>query len=170
MVEALQLSFSVSYSTLLIFSGYLRATIPAAPAGSRSENTAVKSPDINKACASEEIGELHTQNLVKFEDFHNSAMRFQLLLATAMALFASSVTAACSCQKVSNPGLYCGYCEAVTSCGRDEATSCYNNAYECNKSGGCYEYGKSSRCNWSADKWPPKPAYCDGRDTWDEAP
>ncbi|KAF2203653.1 hypothetical protein GQ43DRAFT_478879 [Delitschia confertaspora ATCC 74209] len=80
-------------------------------------------------------------------------MHASKLLLTLFALVASSA-AACTCQKVSNPGLYCGYCEEV------KTGWVSDHAYECAKSGTCKDYGKSSRC---ADD---NAYYCDGRDSW----
>jgi hypothetical protein len=64
---------------------------------------------------------------------------------------------ACKCIKVSNPGLYCDYCQiggkfVVT----DGWTS--GNVYWCNKQGGCDDLGKRNSCVNS--KGP-----CDGRDS-----
>ena len=95
-------------------------------------------------------------------------MKFTLLLTLGFALFTSSVAAAvavearevCTCTKVSDPGLYCGYCLEVTSCHNEN--NCYKNAYECNKQGGCHSYGKSDRCKWPLVG----PRMCDGRDVW----
>jgi hypothetical protein len=64
---------------------------------------------------------------------------------------------ACKCIKVSNPGLYCDYCQiggkfVVT----DGWTS--GNVYWCNKQGGCDDLGKRNSC--VNGKGP-----CDGRDS-----
>ncbi|USP82350.1 hypothetical protein yc1106_09624 [Curvularia clavata] len=66
---------------------------------------------------------------------------------------------ACKCAKVSNPGLYCGYCwfssydGYVIKSGRVD-----NHVYWCNKSGGCEDFGKRNSCaNYAGP--------CDGRDS-----
>ena len=83
-------------------------------------------------------------------------MRASILLAAAISILASSAAAAaCACVKVSNPGLYCGYCPQVL-------VGSYSYAYECNTSGGCYEYGGSSVCTSGVvDAY-----HCGGRDKW----
>lgn len=86
-------------------------------------------------------------------------MQFKLILVTAFGLFASSTYAACKCARVSNPGIYCGYCAEVTSCG-DRA--CVKHAYECSRNGDCHEYGYSWRCDGTKTD----ARYCDGRDRW----
>ncbi|KAF2111050.1 hypothetical protein BDV96DRAFT_186144 [Lophiotrema nucula] len=74
--------------------------------------------------------------------------------------FISLASAACKCKPVSNPGLYCGYCSAVLS-GDDGNAPNWEYAFECNKEGGCYQYGRSSKCyNSNPD------IYCNGCDAW----
>ncbi|KAF2818766.1 hypothetical protein CC86DRAFT_256140, partial [Ophiobolus disseminans] len=59
---------------------------------------------------------------------------------------------ACTCQKVDNAGLYCGYCWAVK-------TGYVNgNVYWCNKQGGCDDLGRRTSC---VNRNGP----CDGRDS-----
>ncbi|KAH7391174.1 hypothetical protein DE146DRAFT_767423 [Phaeosphaeria sp. MPI-PUGE-AT-0046c] len=57
--------------------------------------------------------------------------------------------AACKCKKVSNAGLYCGFC--TTSNGVGPGNGYYNTVPSdhvawCNTSGGCDDYGYSSHC------------------------
>ncbi|KAH7356009.1 hypothetical protein BKA66DRAFT_255804 [Pyrenochaeta sp. MPI-SDFR-AT-0127] len=92
-------------------------------------------------------------------------MRFSTLIATAIGLLASTV-AACPCQttgayKVTNPGLYCGFCFQVIGPNDDHA-------YECSTSGSCRDYGRSNPCRAGAGSGPyPRDAYhCGGRDAW----
>jgi hypothetical protein len=80
-------------------------------------------------------------------------MYFSKLIITAVGLLVSTVAAKCTCSKVSNPGLYCGYCAEVLT----GWTS--SHVYECAKSGACSDYGVSSYCKGSG-------YYCDGRDSW----
>jgi hypothetical protein len=75
---------------------------------------------------------------------------------TAATALPASDAAACRCTAVSNPGLYCGFCSQVVS------GKVSNHAYECNTSGGCYDYGVSSRCATTNQR------YCKGCDTWEE--
>lgn len=60
----------------------------------------------------------------------------------------------CKCAKVSNPGLYCGYCAAVTGgySGRLDWV------FWCNKKGGCDSIGYRKSC--ARGEGP-----CDGRDS-----
>jgi hypothetical protein len=60
-----------------------------------------------------------------------------------------AAAAACKCKKVSNAGLYCGFCK--TSGGVGPGNNYYNtvaldNVAWCNTSGGCEDYGYSSHC------------------------
>lgn len=76
-------------------------------------------------------------------------MQFKtLFLALGLA---AAAAAKCACQKVSNPGLYCGYCTQVTSGWVGD------NIYWCNKQGGCDDYGFSRNCAART------PRICDGR-------
>ncbi|KAH7073198.1 hypothetical protein FB567DRAFT_553824 [Paraphoma chrysanthemicola] len=63
----------------------------------------------------------------------------------------------CKCAKVSNPGLYCGYCQVggkfVVLDGWND-----NNVFWCNKQGGCEDLGRRTSC--VNGKGP-----CDGRDS-----
>jgi hypothetical protein len=62
---------------------------------------------------------------------------------------------ACKCDKVSNEGLYCGYCTEVHT--YDEKL--FDNVFWCNKNGGCENLGNAAKCKTGA-------TYCDGRDKW----
>jgi hypothetical protein len=82
-------------------------------------------------------------------------MRPTLLLTTLLS--ALTAVDACKCKKVSNPGLYCGYCPQVTD-NDDHPWS----VFECSKSGACSRYaGSSSKCAVENPN-----IYCDGRDHW----
>ncbi|KAF8542430.1 hypothetical protein BDD12DRAFT_728888 [Trichophaea hybrida] len=61
--------------------------------------------------------------------------------------------AACSCQRVSNPGLYCGYCGdgVITTVDNDHVAWC-------NRAGGCEDLGWRRSCAQQAGP-------CDGRDS-----
>lgn len=54
---------------------------------------------------------------------------------------------ACRCATGLNPGLYCGYCtvprDAVISC---RSGDCFNNVYECSRTGKCHNYGRRTSC------------------------
>ncbi|KAF3031382.1 hypothetical protein E8E12_000406 [Didymella heteroderae] len=78
-------------------------------------------------------------------------------IITSLLAVVAGTAAACACKKVSNAGLYCGYCAAVTDLG---SGGVYN-AYWCNKKGGCEDLGYSkTRCEKDTT------IYCDGRDKW----
>jgi len=62
--------------------------------------------------------------------------------------------AACTCKKVSNPGLYCGSCDQVTSYTGDK----WEWVFWCNKQGGCDDIGFRKSCRDSGTP-------CDGRDS-----
>jgi hypothetical protein len=64
---------------------------------------------------------------------------------------------ACSCAKVKDPGLYCGYCYEVTSCTLKNPNKCFDKVYECSRTGSCYEYGYRGSCKRGEGP-------CDGRD------
>ncbi|KAF1354230.1 hypothetical protein EJ07DRAFT_158627 [Lizonia empirigonia] len=86
-------------------------------------------------------------------------MRASIIITTVLSALTSSVAAACSCKKVSNEGLYCGYCTEVLTLG---SGGLYN-AYWCNKKGGCDDLGYSKTyCDKSTK------IYCDGRDAWNK--
>jgi hypothetical protein len=60
-----------------------------------------------------------------------------------------SAAAACKCKKVSNAGLYCGFCKTTGGVGPGNEyfnTVPYDNVAWCNTSGGCDDYGYSSHC------------------------
>lgn len=80
-------------------------------------------------------------------------MRFITPIAILLSL-APSILAACTCSKVSNPGLYCWYCAEVKTGWK------VDHVYECNKNGGCHDYGTANNCKSG------NPTYCDGRDSW----
>jgi hypothetical protein len=63
----------------------------------------------------------------------------------------------CTCAKVSNPGLYCGYCKVG---GNYVVLNGYNNnnVFWCNKQGGCEDLGRRTSCVNSNGP-------CDGRDS-----
>lgn len=83
-------------------------------------------------------------------------MRASSIITALLATFTGSA-AACACKKVSNEGLYCGYCTAVTNYGDGGVF----NVYWCNKNGGCKDLGYSkTRCKEDTT------IYCDGRDKW----
>ncbi|EMD65912.1 hypothetical protein COCSADRAFT_170346 [Bipolaris sorokiniana ND90Pr] len=62
---------------------------------------------------------------------------------------------ACRCIRVSNPGLYCGYCYSgtIVTSGRIN-----NHVYWCNTAGGCEDLGVRNSCT-------AKDGPCDGRDS-----
>lgn len=71
--------------------------------------------------------------------------------------------ASCKCKKVSNAGLYCGFCKTSNGVGPGNDyynTVPYDNVAWCNTSGGCEDYGYSSHC---ADK---EARGCKGIDKW----
>lgn len=76
------------------------------------------------------------------------------LLLLPTLLLAATAAAACTCAKVSNPGLYCWYCAEV------KTGWAVDHVYECAKSGKCKDYGVANNCK------PGNPSYCDGRDSW----
>jgi hypothetical protein len=53
--------------------------------------------------------------------------------------------AACKCKKVSNAGLYCGFCPAANGLGYITTVPNENVAW-CNKDGECKDFGYSSHC------------------------
>lgn len=83
-------------------------------------------------------------------------MRFIILASLIGLMTTSAAAAACRCNRVSNPGLYCGYCEAVKS------PKDHYHAYECSRTGACHDYGDTIQCNRVSTS----PLYCDGRDHW----
>lgn len=94
-------------------------------------------------------------------------MRVATIITIVVGLLSSSVSAACSCQtsgtyKVTNPGLYCGFCFQVLVPSNDHA-------YECSTSGACHDYGKSSKCTGS-NPYPRDAYHCGGRDAWKRDP
>ncbi|XP_014559205.1 hypothetical protein COCVIDRAFT_92229 [Bipolaris victoriae FI3] len=62
---------------------------------------------------------------------------------------------ACRCIRLSNPGLYCGYCYSgtIVTSGRIN-----NHVYWCNTAGGCEDLGVRNSCTARAGP-------CDGRDS-----
>ena len=83
-------------------------------------------------------------------------MHKSTIIAFLLTIF-TGTGAACVCKRVSNEGLYCGYCQAVTNLGDGGVF----NAYWCNKNGGCKDLGYSKiRCKEDTQ------IYCDGRDKW----
>ncbi|PUU73024.1 hypothetical protein B9Z19DRAFT_1095983, partial [Tuber borchii] len=52
-------------------------------------------------------------------------------------------TSSCSCDPSASPGLYCGYCWAVTSC---LSGDCFNDVYQCGTGGNCYCFGRRDSC------------------------
>lgn len=83
-------------------------------------------------------------------------MRPAAILFSFLGLWAAAD--ACTCAKVSNPGLYCGYCTQVYVYDVD----LYDNVYWCNKSGGCENLGYATNCKNTLSSR----KYCDGRDQW----
>ncbi|EUC42858.1 hypothetical protein COCMIDRAFT_39151 [Bipolaris oryzae ATCC 44560] len=76
-------------------------------------------------------------------------------LAEAVPQPATLDKRACRCVRVSNPGLYCGYCYSgtIVTSGRIN-----NHVYWCNTAGGCDDLGVRNSC--TARDGP-----CDGRDS-----
>lgn len=71
--------------------------------------------------------------------------------------------ASCKCKKVSNAGLYCGFCTTSNGVGPGNAyynTVPYDNVAWCNTSGGCEDYGYSSHCAARESRG------CKGIDKW----
>ncbi|PUU73217.1 hypothetical protein B9Z19DRAFT_1095568 [Tuber borchii] len=52
-------------------------------------------------------------------------------------------TPGCTCASGVSPGLYCGYCAAVTSC---TSAGCFDNVYQCGNGGSCCSYGYRTSC------------------------
>ncbi|PUU79993.1 hypothetical protein B9Z19DRAFT_976845, partial [Tuber borchii] len=50
----------------------------------------------------------------------------------------------CECDKNVSPGLYCGYCLAVTSCKFGQP--CYNDVFQCGHGGNCCTFGVRKPC------------------------
>jgi hypothetical protein len=73
--------------------------------------------------------------------------------------------ASCSCKKVSNPGLYCGFCTVKAGTGVGPGNAFVNTVYVdnvawCNTAGGCEDYGYSSHCHNRETRG------CKGIDAW----
>ncbi|KAG0134859.1 hypothetical protein HOY82DRAFT_515710 [Tuber indicum] len=50
----------------------------------------------------------------------------------------------CKCSTSWSPGLYCGYCAAVTTC--KNGYPCEDNVYQCGTGGKCCNYGVKTTC------------------------
>jgi hypothetical protein len=75
----------------------------------------------------------------------------------------SAAAAACKCKKVSNPGLYCGFCKTTNGVGPGNAyfnTVPLDHVAWCNTSGGCEDYEYSSHCAAREERG------CKGIDAW----
>jgi hypothetical protein len=76
-----------------------------------------------------------------------------------------AAAAACKCKKVSNPGLYCGFCKAAAGTGVGPGNNYINTVYIynvawCSTSGACDDYGYSSHCAAGEARG------CKGIDAW----
>ncbi|KAF3908985.1 hypothetical protein ABW20_dc0107544 [Dactylellina cionopaga] len=49
----------------------------------------------------------------------------------------------CACRSGTSPGVYCGWCYAVTAAGNGGS---WGDAYQCSSSGSCCRYGARSSC------------------------
>ncbi|PHH92268.1 hypothetical protein CDD83_8193 [Cordyceps sp. RAO-2017] len=61
----------------------------------------------------------------------------------------------CRCRSGTRQGTYCGRCAVVTNVGHGASN---RDIFECNSSGGCCHYGRSSHCaaaHWHS--WCPRP-------------
>lgn len=88
-------------------------------------------------------------------------MRLQPLFLAVVSLLTYGAEA-CTCQGVTNPGLYCGYCLEVESCPHFDRVGCGRHVFQCATNGGCSDLGDSS--THCANH--PVGTYCDGRDAW----
>lgn len=76
-----------------------------------------------------------------------------------------AAAAACKCKKVSNPGLYCGFCKTAAGTGVGPGNNYFNTVYIynvawCSTSGACEDYGYSSHCAAGEARG------CKGIDAW----
>ncbi|KAG5295277.1 mold-specific M46 protein [Histoplasma ohiense] len=78
-------------------------------------------------------------------------MKFSIVnvLVSGLLLAAASVDA-CQCKVGSRQGQYCGHCEAVLV----TPDFVYDHVYECNPSGGCFDYGERNDCKQSNNPCP----------------